>query len=94
MAEQLIILDPTEEVFGKIITQVASGQITVMARADFPVGERYPAGTTDKLMSDFLKYHKVEGLSHELPYPQAPVDKNQKPGHVGNHPALRRIWNS
>ena len=34
MAEQLIILDPTEEVFGKIITQVASGQITVMARAD------------------------------------------------------------
>ena len=45
-------------------------------------------------MSDFLKYHEVEGLSHELPYPQAPVDKNQKPGHVGNHPALRRIWNS
>ena len=41
-----------------------------MARADFPVGERYPAGTTDKLMSDFLKYHEVEGLSHELPYPQ------------------------
>ena len=48
-----------------------------MSRADFPVGERYPAGTTDKLMADFLKYHEVPGLSKELPYPQKEVDKNQ-----------------
>ena len=42
MAEQLIILDPTEEVFGKCLEGISSGLITVMSRADFPVGERYP----------------------------------------------------
>ena len=93
MAEQLIILDPTEEVFGKCLEGISSGLITVMSRADFPVGERYPAGTTDKLMADFLKYHEVPGLSKELPYPQKEVDKNQKPQPVGDHPPLRRIGN-
>ena len=39
MAEQLIILDPTEEVFGKCLEGISSGLITVMSRADFPVGE-------------------------------------------------------
>ena len=44
-------------------------------------------------MSDFLKYHEVDGLSHELLYARKEVDKNQKPMPVGDHPALRRIWN-
>ena len=64
-----------------------------MSQADFPVSERFPAGTVDKLVSDFLKYHEVPGLSHELPYARKEVDKNQKPIPVGNHPALRRIGN-
>ena len=82
-----------DEVFGKCLDGIASGLITVMSRADFPVGERYPAGTTDKLMADFLKYHEVPGLSKVLPYPQKEVDKNQKPQPVGDHPPLRRIGN-
>ena len=36
MAEQLIIMDPTEEVFSKCLDGIASGLITVMSRADFP----------------------------------------------------------
>ena len=44
MAEQLIIMDPTEEVFSKCLDGIASGLITVMSRADFPVGEKYPEG--------------------------------------------------
>ena len=93
MSEALIILDPTEATLGKCLEGIASGKITVMSAADFPIGERYPAGTVDKLISDFLEHHEVDGLSHELPYPRTPVDKNRKPIPVGNQPALRRIWN-
>ena len=94
MAEQLILLDPTEEVFGKCLKEIANGTITVAAAADFPIGEKYPAGTVDKLIADFLEHHEVEGLSHTLPYPRVPVDKNHKPRPVDTQAAkdvLRRV---
>ena len=90
MAEQLILLDPTEEVFGKCLKEIANGTITVAAAADFPIGEKYPAGTVDKLIADFLEHHEVEGLSHTLPYPRVPVDKNQQTASRGYPGGQRR----
>ena len=91
MAERTILLDPTEEVFGKNLDQIADGTVEVWSAADFPIGEKYPAGTVDKLIADYLEFS--DGVcGRSLPYPRTKVDKNRKPRRVGDHPALRRIF--
>ena len=91
-SEPTIILDPTEEVFGKCLDGIARGLITVLSAGDFPVGEKCPAGTVDKIVAAHLKYGDG-ACGRSLPYARTTPDKNHKPRHVGDHPALRRIWN-
>ena len=72
MAAQLIILGPTEEVFGKCLDGISSGLITVMSRADFPVGERYPALS---LASDTSRHSSaLTSARRNPPHEQQPGD--------------------